>query len=139
MVNVHKLKNNITLILDSNENSLITSVFVGVPVGSNNEDANQHGLAHFFEHMCFKGTKEYPQYSTLLTKIASLGLSSNAFTTTEMTAHSLTGNAKHLEEMIHISAEMFINSLFEAEELEKEKGVIVEEIKMHEDNPGDKK
>ena len=138
MPKVHKLKNNITLILDPNKDSLLTSVFVGVPVGSNNENANQHGLAHFFEHMCFKGTKEYPEPSTLCTKVESLGLSPNAFTSTETTAYHLTGNAKHLEEMIHISSEMFINSLFPAEELEKEKGVIVEEIKMYEDNPGAK-
>ena len=61
MLKVHKLKNNITLILDPNEDSLITKcVCRCFGVGSNNEDANQHGMAHFFEHMCFKGTKEYP-------------------------------------------------------------------------------
>ena len=138
MPKIHTLKNNITLILDSNKNSLTTSVHIGVPVGSNNEKSNQYGLAHFFEHMCFKGTKKYPTYLSLVNKITSLGLYSNARTETEMTSYYLIGDAKHTEEMINLSAEMFINSLFPAEELEKEKGVIVEEIKMYEDNPSSK-
>ena len=135
MLKVHKLKNNITLILDSNENSLVTSVFVGVSVGSNNEDANQHGLAHFFEHMCFKGTKEYTTSSSLDNKINSLGLYSNAATSNYMTIYHLTGNSKHLGEMIHIVSEIFINPLFPVEALEREKGVIVEEIQAYEDDP----
>ena len=134
MLKIHKLKNNITLILDHTPDSPTTSVYVGVSVGSNNENANQHGLAHFFEHMCFKGTKKYPNHLDLSIKTESLGLLSNATTFNEMTTYYLYGDAKHTEEMIHIASEMFINSLFEAEELEKEKGVIVEEIKRSEDN-----
>ena len=133
MPKVHKLKNNITLILDHTPDSLITKVFVAVGVGSNNEETNQHGMAHFFEHMCFKGTKKYPNHSDLATKTESLGLFSNAFTENEMTAYYLDGDAKHTEEMIHIVSEMFINSLFPDKEIEKEKGVVVEEIKRHED------
>ena len=129
MPKVHKLKNNITLILDCDKNSLLTSVVAGVLVGTNNENANQRGMAHFLEHMCFKGTKEYSIDSSLDNKINSLGLSSNAFTASNVTTYYLTGNAKHTEEMIHISSEMFINSLFEAQGLEKEKGVVIEEIK----------
>ena len=75
MPKVHKLKNNITLILDSNEDSLLTSVLVGVPVGSNNENANQRGMAHFLEHMCFKGTKGYPNnFALQIRKRESLGM-----------------------------------------------------------------
>ena len=124
MPKVHKLKNNITLILDPNENSLLAGVFVGVPVGSNNENANQRGMAHFLEHMFFKGTKEYPNNSALMGKALSLGMNMNASTSSDITRYYLFGNAKHLEEMIHILSEMFINSLFEAQGLEKEKGVV---------------
>ena len=128
MPKVHKLKNGITLILDCDKNSLLTSVFVGVPVGSNNEGTNQRGMAHFLEHMCFKGTKGYPNDSTLQIKTESLGIYRNAFTNSNMTAYHLTGNAKHTKEMIHILSEMFTSSLFEANGLEKEKGVVIEEI-----------
>ena len=131
MLKVHKLKNNITLILDCDKNSLLTSVFVGVPVGSNNENANQRGMAHFLEHMFFKGTKEYPNKFALITKTQSLGLSVQGTTSTYMTVYHLTGNSKHTEEMIHILSEMFINSLLEAKGLEKEKGVVIEEIKRY--------
>ena len=139
MPKVHKLKNNITLILDSNEDSLLTSVVVGVPVGSNNENANQRGMAHFLEHMFFKGTKEYPNKFALFSKTESLGMYMNAGTSSDITRYYLFGDAKHTEEMIHILSEMFINSLFEAQGLEKEKGVVIEEIKrrnvMHKSRP----
>ena len=131
MPKVHKLKKGITLILDCDKNSLLTSVFVGVPVGSNNENANQRGMAHFLEHMCLKGTRGYPNGSTLQIKTQSLGIYRNAFTGSNRTAYHLTGNSKHTEEMIHILSEMFTNSLFEAQGLEKEKGVVIEEIKGH--------
>ena len=134
MLKVHKLKNNITLILDPNENSLITSVLVGVTVGSNNEGTNQHGLAHFLEHMCLKGTKEYPTYHSLDNKIDSLGMYVNGFTSPEMTVYHFIGSAKHIEEMLHLSSEMLINSLFLTEAIEKERGAVIEEIKMREDN-----
>ena len=97
------------------------------------EGANQHGLAHFLEHMCFNGTKEYPEPSILRTKAESLGIRLGAFTGFDTTTYHFTGNPKHLGEMIHLSSEMFINSLFPVETLEKEKGIVVEEIKMHED------
>ena len=134
MPKVHKLKNNITLILDPNENSLLTSVLVGVSVGSIAEDVNQHGLAHFLEHMCFNGTKEYPEPSILRTKASSLGIRFGATTGFDTTKYYFTGNSKHTEEMIHIASEVFINQLFPVETLEKEKGIVIEEIKMSENN-----
>ena len=107
---------------------------MGVSVGSIAEDVNQHGLAHFLEHMCFNGTKEYPEPSILRTKAASLGIRFGATTGFDITKYHFTGNSKHFEEMIHIASEMFINQLFPVETLEKEKGIVIEEIKMREDN-----
>ena len=62
MVKVHKLESGTTVILETLEVMNTVSVAVGVSIGSMHENDNQHGLAHFFEHMCFKGTKKYPTH-----------------------------------------------------------------------------
>ena len=103
-------------------------MFVGVTVGSNNENANQHGLSHFLEHACYMDTGDSGAI-----KKESLGLESNAFTENEMTVYHIDGDAKHTEEMIHIESKM-LNPLFPNKKLENEKGVIVEEIKRYEDS-----
>ena len=138
MTTLHSLKNGIRVLLTPDSHSSTLSVLVGVGVGSVNESATQHGLAHFFEHMCFKGTKEYPSHMDLLFKIDSYGLQANAYTGTEYTVYHLSGSRDKIDQMIDLTANIFLNSLFPAEELEKEKGVILSEIAMYEDDPSSK-
>ena len=127
----HKLENGITVILDKRDNFNNVAVFVGVSVGSLSEEKNEEGLAHFFEHMCFKGTKNR-DVTKLLFELDFLGLNYNAFTSYDSTVYYVLGNKNKTREMIDITGDMFLNSTFPADELEKEKGVIVSEINMYE-------
>lgn len=138
MTKLHTLKNGVRVLLTPDINASTAAVIVGVGVGSVNEKTTQHGLAHFFEHMCFKGTKKYSTPIELLSQMDMSGLQANAYTGTEYTAYHLSGSCEKLDEMIDLTADVFLNSLFPAEELEKEKGVILSEISMYEDDPSSK-
>ena len=135
MINIHKLDNGLTVILDKISSMNTATVLVGVKTGSIYEEGDEHGLAHFFEHMCFKGTKKYILLE-LLRKIDGKGLMANAFTSTDRTAYYLSGNCKKIKDMIDITGDIFLNSTFPAEEMEKEKGVILQEIDMYENDSG---
>ncbi|MDD9867978.1 MAG: pitrilysin family protein [Candidatus Campbellbacteria bacterium] len=133
MVKVEKLKNGSTFIFEEIPDTKLVTVMVGVSVGSNNETEEENGLAHFFEHMCFKGTEKYKTPAELLSIISTLGVA-NASTSNDITDYYIKGLAKNLEEIIDVTSEMFIRSKFPVDELEKEKGVILQEYNMHEDN-----
>ena len=130
---VKKLKNGITAIVEDRPHSKTVTVLTSVCVGADYELKGEHGLAHFFEHMCFKGTKRYPNYRDLLLAIDSLGLASNAFTGRDRTAYHFRGLPQDLEEIISLNAEMFLDNILPEKELEKERKVIIEEIKMYDD------
>ena len=130
-----KLDNGITVLLSPDERADTACVVVGVSIGSNHERENEYGLAHFFEHMCFKGTKTYPTNAELVTRMDESGLVANAYTGREYTAYHTSGRAERLESMLTITADIFLNSLFPENELDKEKKVIIEEIAMYRDDP----
>ena len=129
------MSNGITVLLSPNERSDTACVLVGVGVGANHEERYEYGLAHFFEHMCFKGTKTCPSNTELVTRMEESGLVANAYTDKEYTAYHLSGRSERLKEMLAITADIFLNSLFPEGELDKEKKVIVEEIAMYKDDP----
>jgi len=115
--------------------ALSASVGVWVRAGAVDEGA-QAGISHLIEHMMFKGTKnrKFRQISEDLEK---LGTSVNAFTTKEATCYYVKSLSSNLVKSIDVIADMINNSLFDASELEKEKDVIYEEMKMIEDVPDD--
>lgn len=135
MTEVHTLKSGITFLLSPDPNARTACVLVGVGIGANHERETEHGLAHFFEHMCFKGTSTYSDHVQLLTRMDASGLVGNAYTDREYTAYYLCGRAERVRDMIDLTSDIFLHSLFPAEELKKEKGVILEEIAMYEDDP----
>ena len=135
MTEVEKLSNGITVLLNPNERADTACVLVGVTIGANHEDEHEYGLAHFFEHMCFKGTKTYPDNASLVTRMEESGLVANAYTDREHTAYHLSGRAERIQDMLTITADIFLNSLFPENELNKEKKVIIEEIAMYRDDP----
>ena len=135
MTEVKKLENGITVLLSPNKHSDTACVLVGVNVGANHETENEHGLAHFFEHMCFKGTKTHPSNAALVTRMEESGLVANAYTDREYTAYHLSGRAERLKDMLTLTADVFLNSLFPENELDKEKKVITGEIAMYKDDP----
>lgn len=104
-------------------------------VGSRYETQSEAGISHFIEHMMFKGTIRRPDTLTLSRELDAVGAEFNAFTSRDHTAYYIKVDAKHSELALDMLSDMLINSKFEATELQKEKGVIVEEINMYQDNP----
>ncbi len=129
------LPNGLPVIISPLKETQVVTVLVMFGVGSRYESRNIRGLSHFIEHMMFKGTKKRASAQVLTRAIDSLGGVSNAFTAKDMTAYYIKVNAKHLERALEILADMLRNSKFSAAEITREKGVILEEINMREDNP----
>ncbi|MDI3530961.1 MAG: hypothetical protein PWP60_810 [Candidatus Atribacteria bacterium] len=103
-------------------------------VGTKDERPEKNGISHFFEHMVFKGTQSFPQ-NTLARKVQALGGSINAGTSLDTTNFYLVLPGEEWEAGIRILAELVTNPLFEAEDIEKEKLVVLQEINIDEDNP----
>src|SRR5688500_14179752 len=112
-----------------------TSIIVLVGTGSRYEDAKSSGLAHFVEHMFFKGTEKRSTSKDIGMSIEKIGGSSNAFTSYDYTGYYIKAPKESFEESVEILSDMMKHGLFAEEEIEKEKGVIIEEIRMYEDRP----
>ncbi len=114
----------------------VESVSVGLwfRVGSRVEPAGAHGAAHFLEHMLFKGTRRRSARQ-ISAQVESLGGDLNAFTTEEMTCYFARADGDHLRVICDVLFDMVQASVFAAEEFERERGVILEELKMYEDQP----
>lgn len=103
--------------------------------GSRYESKSEQGLAHFFEHMVFKGTRKYPNSQTLSVALDSVGADFNAFTSKEYTGYYVKTAREHVGLAIDVLSDMLFQPLLEQKEIDKEKGVIVEELNMYVDNP----
>lgn len=116
----------------------VQSVSVGlwVKAGSVDETAKNSGISHFIEHMLFKGT-ENRSAKKIAEDVDRIGGQINAFTGKESTCYYLKTLASNVDQAADILIDMFINSKFDEEEMEKEKRVVCEEIKMIEDSPED--
>lgn len=112
------------------------SVGIWVQAGSNDELSDEAGLAHFIEHMLFKGTKKHSA-KTIAEQFDRMGGELNAFTSKEATCYHTTILKEDAEEALALLADMFMNSTFDEAEMNKEKQVILEEIAMYEDTPDD--
>lgn len=112
-----------------------TVVLVLVKTGSRNEDDKQAGISHVLEHMVFKGTTTYPSPMALAEAVDALGAEFNAFTGKEYTGYYIKAASDHFGSATHILSQMMTEPLLKADDLEREKGVIIEEINMYEDLP----
>lgn len=125
------------ILIDTNAfPSLTTLLLVGA--GSRYENEKNNGIAHFFEHMAFKGTKTYPTSFTISSVIEGLGGVFNAFTSKDHTGYWVKATSDHFDQVIDVLSDMILNPLLLTEEIEREKGVIKEEINMYEDMPARK-
>ena len=106
-----------------------------VRAGSRDESAQNNGVAHFFEHMVFKGSKKYPTPSLISTILDGLGGDHNAFTAQDHTGYWIRGANEHFQLCIDVLSDMIKHPNIDPVEMEKEKGAIIEEINMYEDNP----
>jgi predicted Zn-dependent peptidase len=110
------------------------SVGVWIATGSREESREQTGISHFIEHMLFKGTKNRSA-EQIARSVDSIGGGLDAFTSKELVSYNVKVLDEHLPEAFDIVSDLVRNPLFEKAEIEKEKGVILEELKMDVDNP----
>ncbi len=112
-----------------------TTALILFKTGSKYETRENSGISHFLEHMFFKGTKKRPNALMISSAMDSLGGEYNAFTSKESTGYWFKVANNKLAKALEILGDMLNNSLFDAHEIEKERGVIIEELNMYEDNP----
>lgn len=131
----HILKNGIRLITVPMVDNPSVTVLVMVEAGSNYESKEQHGISHFLEHMVFKGTTKRPKAGDISRELDSIGASYNAFTSQEYTGYYVKVDARHTDRALEVISDMYQDPLLDEVEIEKEKGVIIEEIRMYKDMP----
>lgn len=111
------------------------TVLVMVSAGSRYENRKNSGISHFLEHMAFKGTHKRPTALEISTLVDGIGGESNAFTGKETTGYYIKSASTHVELSMDVLSDMLTNSLFDKIEIDKERGVINEEINLYEDTP----
>lgn len=114
------------------------TVLVLVATGSKYETKDINGISHFLEHMTFKGTKKRGTPLAIAEPLDRIGSQYNAFTGQEDTGYYAKANSRHLDLLLDIVSDITLNPKFKQEEINKERGVIIEEINMYEDNPARK-
>src|SRR6202050_4406987 len=114
----------------------VRSVSVGIWIGSGSrrENAGQNGISHFIEHMLFKGTSKRSA-EEIARSVDSIGGNLDAFTAKELVCYNTKVLDEHLSLAFDVLADLVLHPLFREEDIAKEKGVILEELKMEEDNP----
>lgn len=127
------LENGLTILHEKRDVS-VTTVMLGVKYGSEYEFMEEKGIAHFIEHLCFKGT-EKRNAKQIAEEVERLGGDLNAFTHEEITAYHAKIPSQHLRVAMDVIFDIFYNASFPEDEIEKEANVICEEIKMYRDNP----
>ncbi|PIT89958.1 hypothetical protein COU23_01235 [Candidatus Kuenenbacteria bacterium CG10_big_fil_rev_8_21_14_0_10_36_11] len=129
------LKNGTRVILSPQKETKAVTVLILFGVGSRYETDDIAGISHFLEHMMFKGTTRRPNTLALSKELDQVGAQFNAFTSKDHTGYWIKVNGEHLALALDMLSDMLQNSKFEAEELKREKGTIIEEINMYEDTP----
>ncbi|MFA6255017.1 MAG: pitrilysin family protein [Patescibacteria group bacterium] len=130
-----KLKNGLTLITAPLKETKAVTVLVLLPVGSRYEGRSINGASHFIEHLMFKGTKRRPTSLDISKALDSVGAEYNAFTSKDHTGYYVKVASEEIELAFDLLSDMLFNSTFAVQEINKERGVIIEEINMYQDNP----
>ena len=133
----HTLENGLRVLTAPMPQAQSVAVFVMLAAGSRYEQASNRGIAHFAEHMFFKGTENRPTSRDISTTIDSIGGEFNAFTSKEYTGYYVKCAADQIDVALDVLVDMIRRSKFESEEIDREKGVILEEINMYNDTPRD--
>lgn len=128
-------KNGLRVVTVPMKDNPTVTVLVLVGTGSNYENKDINGISHFLEHMCFKGTTKRPSAQAISYELDALGCQSNAFTSHEYTGYYAKGDSKNFKQIFDIISDVYLNSTFPDMEMQKEKGVIIEEINMYDDMP----
>ncbi|MFA5450056.1 MAG: pitrilysin family protein, partial [Clostridia bacterium] len=136
MNKIIKYPSGLRLVLHSLKNTRSMAIGLYVGTGSACETATNNGISHFIEHMLFKGTKNRSAFN-IAEDMESIGAQINAFTSREMISFFTISTDEHTEKCFDVLSDMFFNATLTEENIQKEKGVILEEISMCEDDPTD--
>lgn len=129
------LKNGLRIILAPMQDTDTATVLVMTGVGSRYETRSENGLAHFLEHMFFKGTEKRPTALDISKELDGLGAEYNAFTGEEYTGYYAKVASKHWATALDVVSDLFLNAKLEQEEIDRERGAILQELNMYEDMP----
>lgn len=129
------LPNGLTVLTVPIETASSVTMSIFVKAGSRYEAANLNGISHFLEHLHFKGSKKFPTAKKLSETVDSIGGEFNANTGKEHTQYFIRAAAEHLPLVFDVLTDMLQNPVFDEKEIEREKGVIIEEINMYKDTP----
>lgn len=135
MFSIHTLANSARIILVPQSDTRSLTTLIMYPVGSRYEPEKLSGVSHYIEHMMFKGTNKRKNSRILTREIDRLGAEYNAFTGKEYTAYYIKADAKFASVCLDILSDMLYHSVFDPKEMEREKGPIIEELRMYNDNP----
>ena len=126
------LENGMHTVLIPYEQTQLIAIGIGIKVGSSDENINNNGIAHLLEHMMYNGTKTMTSYE-IGKKLDEIGSNYNAHTSKEDTFFYITGSKDYLTTYIDIIIDLFLNPLLDEHDLEKEKRVVIDEVKMYDD------
>lgn len=129
------LKNGLPVIMIPMPGVQSITVLALANTGSRYEKPTIEGIAHFFEHMVFKGTAKYPEAQSLAAAVDSVGADFNAFTSKEYTGYYVRAASKHVGLALDVVSDMLLTPKLRQADIDREKGVIIEEINMYADNP----
>lgn len=124
----------VILLVPKNDTQAVT-VQVLYKVGSRQENKTLNGVSHFVEHLMFKGTTRRPKTADIAKELDAVGAEYNAFTGKEHTGYYVTADSAQVDRAMDVLSDMLYHSKFDAGEMDRERGVIIEEINMYEDNP----
>jgi len=129
-----KLPNGLTIITEQMQHIRSASIGVWLQTGSRDEEAEWNGISHFIEHMVFKGTK-HRTAEEIARQVDSIGGNMDAFTAKECICFNVKVLDEHVPTALDIVSDLVLNPVFDTADIARERGVIMEEIKMDEDNP----
>ncbi len=135
MYQEYSLDNDAHVILVPQQDTQSLTTLVMYPVGSRYEPEKLSGVSHYVEHLMFKGTKKRKNTRILTREIDRLGAEYNAFTGKEYTGYYIKADAAYANISFDILSDMLLHSTFDPKEMEREKGPIIEELRMYKDNP----
>src|SRR3954454_24485670 len=133
-INREVLPNGLTVITEEMEQIRSVSIGIWIKTGSRDESAESNGISHFIEHMVFKGTKNRPA-EAIARQVDSIGGNMDAFTAKECVCFNVKLLDEHLPIAMDVLSDLVLNPVFDASDISRERGVILEEIKMDEDSP----
>lgn len=131
----HRLENGMPIVMVPLKGAESMTLLVLCRVGSRYETLELNGASHFIEHLMFKGTKRRPDSTDISRVLDRYGAAYNAYTDKDMTGYYIKMDAAHTELAVDLLHDMLFHSHFDKKEIDKERGVIIEEINMYEDNP----